>query len=129
MDFIKIFKDITNKKISYEAGKRPKKANRSGSGNYCCGPNCKNTQDNKVKIKTDIVTFHFPKTPNRRKESLQSIFGFRRRGGKDKFSVNNAAICAFHFDSDDVNGSMRQVKKTIKRSVVPTFEDMKKPVK
>ena len=23
-------------KISYEAGKRPKKAKRSGSGNYCC---------------------------------------------------------------------------------------------
>ena len=30
-------------KISCEAGKRPKKVKRSGSGNYCCVPNCKST--------------------------------------------------------------------------------------
>ena len=56
-------------KISYEAGKRPKKAKRRGS----CVPNCKSTQynvDNKAKIKIDIVFvfFHFPKTSKRRKE-------------------------------------------------------------
>ena len=42
-------------KISYKAGKWPKKAKHSGSGNYCCVPNCKRMQykvDKKVKMKT-----------------------------------------------------------------------------
>ena len=83
---------LSTTKISYEAGKRPKKTKRSGSGNYSCVQNCKSTQykaDNKTKIKTSIVFFHFPKTPKRRKEWLQSISRFRRKGGKDKFNVNS----------------------------------------
>ena len=79
-------------KISYETGKRPKKAERSGSGNYCSMSDCKNTQfkvDNKAKIKTGVGFFLFPKSPKRRKECLQSISRFRQRGGKDKFNVNN----------------------------------------
>ena len=133
--FTEIYKNLKTEeglpttKISYEAGKRSKKANHSGSGNYRCVPNCKSTQDNKVKIKTDIIFFHYPKTPNRRKEWLQNIFKFRRRGGKDQFSLNNVQVCAFHFNSDDINVSMRQGKKTLNLSVVPKFEDMKKPVK
>ena len=120
---------LSTTKSSYEAGKRPKKAKRSGSGNYCCVPNCKSTQvDNKAKIKTGIGLFHFPKTPKRRKEWLQSISRFRRRGEKDKFNVNNALIFEFHFDSGDINVSMRQGKKKLKRNVVLTFEDLKKPV-
>ena len=84
--------------------------------------------DNKTKIKPDIGYFHFPKTPKRRKEWLQSISRLRQRREKDKFNVNNALICEFYFDSGDVNASMGQGKKTLKRNVVPTFEDMKKPV-
>ena len=53
---------------------------------------------------------------------------FRRRGGKDKFNVNNALICEFHFDSDNINVCMGQGIKTLRRSVVPTFENMSKPV-
>ena len=56
--------------ISYEAGKRLKKAKHNDSGNYCCMPNCKSTQykvDSKAKIKTSIVFLHFPKAPKRRK--------------------------------------------------------------
>lgn len=73
-------------KISYETGKQPKKAKRSGSGNYCSVWDCKNTQfkvDNKAKIKTGAGFFFFPKSPKRRKECLQSISRFRQRGGKD----------------------------------------------
>ena len=33
----------------------------------------------------------------------------------------------FYFDAGDINVSMGQGKKTLKRNVVPTFEDMKKP--
>ena len=84
--------------------------------------------DNKTKIKTGIGFFHFPKTPKKRKEWLQGISRFWRRGGKDKFNVNNALICEFHFDSGDINVSTVQDKKTLKRNVVPTFEDLKKPV-
>ena len=76
--------------------------------------NCKSTQykvDNKAMIKTDIFLFHFPKTLKRRKEWLQSISRFRRRGGKDKFIVNNSLICEFHFDSGDISVSMGQGKK------------------
>ena len=65
---------LSTTKISYEAGKRPKKANGSGSVNYCCMLNCRSTQykvDNKAKIKIGIGFFHFPKTPKRRKEWLK----------------------------------------------------------
>ena len=71
---------LSTTKISYEAGKRPKKAKRSGNGNYCCVPNCKSTQykvDNKVKIRAGIGFVHFPKKTKRRKEWLQSISRFR----------------------------------------------------
>ena len=117
--------ELSTTKISYEAGKRPKKAKRSGSGNYCCVPNCKSTQykvDNKAKIKTGTGFFHFPKPPQKRKEWLQSISRFRRSGEKDKFNVNNALICEFHFDSGDINASMGQGKKTLKRNVVRRLE-------
>ena len=87
--------ELSTTKISYEAGKRPKKAKHSGSGNYCCVPNCKITQckvDNKAKIKTGIGFFHFPKTPKRRKKWLQSISKFQRSGGKDRLTTNDVLI-------------------------------------
>ena len=34
----------------------------------------------------------------------------------------------FIFDSGDINVSMGQGKKTLKRNVVPTFKDLEKPV-
>ena len=40
---------------------------------------------------------------------------------------NNALRREFHFDSGDINVSMGQGKKTLKRNLVPAFEDMKKP--
>ena len=75
---------LSTTKISYEAGKRPKKAKSSDSDNYCYMPNCKSAQykvDSKANIKRSIGFFDFPKTPKRRQEWLQSISRFRRRGG------------------------------------------------
>ena len=50
-------------KISYEAGKRPTKTQRSGSGNYCCVPNCKSKQYNmkiaRLKLKQPLFFFVF----------------------------------------------------------------------
>ena len=103
---VKMVKGSLTTKISYETGKRPKKAERSGSGNYCSMSDCKNTQfkvDNKAKIKTGVGFFLFPKSPKRRKECLQSISRFRQRGGKDKFNVNNTHICEFRFGSGGMN--------------------------
>ena len=37
-------------------------------------------------------------------------------------------MCEFHFRSGDINVSVGQGKKTLKRNVVVTFEDLKKPV-
>ena len=72
-------------KILYEAGKRPKKAKCSGSGNYCCVSNCKSIQykvNNKAKIKAGICFFHFPKTPKRREGWLQVYPVFGEEEGK-----------------------------------------------
>ena len=66
--------ELSTTKISYEAGKRPKKAKRSGSGNYCCVSNCKSTQykvDNKAKIKTGTGFFHFPKPPKKERNGFK----------------------------------------------------------
>ena len=83
-------------KISYEAGKRPEEVKRSGSGNYCCVPNCKSINTKYItrpRLKQEFF-FSFSKNPQkRRKQWLQSISRFGRRGGgKDKFHVNNALI-------------------------------------
>ena len=60
---------LSTTRSSSEARKRPKKANRCGSGNYCYVPNCKSTQSkviNKAKTKTGIAFFHFQK-PKKKK--------------------------------------------------------------
>ena len=98
----------------------------SGSGNYFCVPNDKSTQykvENKAKIKTGIVFFQ-----KLQKEERNEFKVYLDFGGKDKFNVNNAFICEFIFDSDYINVSIAQGKKTFKRNVAPTFEDIKKPV-
>ena len=76
------------------------------------------------RLKQALVFFIFQKGNG----WLQSISRFRRRGEKDKYNVNNALICVFHFDSGDMNVFLGQGKKTLKRNVVPTFEDLEKPV-
>ena len=78
---------LSTAKNSYEAGKRPKKAKRRGSGNYCCVPNCKSTQynvDNKAKIKIGIVFFYFifQKTQKEERNGFKVDPDFREEEGK-----------------------------------------------
>ena len=72
-------------KISYETGKRPKKAERSGSGNYCSMSDCKNTQfkvDNKAKIKTGVGFFSFQKAQKEERNVFKVYPDFGKEEGK-----------------------------------------------
>ena len=123
---------LSTTKISYETGKRPKKVKRSGSGNYCCVANSQSTQykvDNKANIKTSIVFFFiFQKTLKEERNDFKEYPDFGEVEGKNKFNVNNALICEFHFDPGHINVSIIQGKKTLKYNSVPTLEDLKKTV-
>ena len=72
-------------KISYEARKQPKKAERSVSGNCCCLPNCKSMQykvNNKAKIKTGIGFFHFQKPQKEEMNGFKVYPDFGEEEGK-----------------------------------------------
>ena len=85
--------------------------------------------DNKANIKTSIVSFFiFQKTLKEEKNDFKEYPDFGEVEGKNKFNVNNALICEFHFDPGDINVSIIQGKKTLKYNSVPTLEDLKKPV-
>ena len=113
------------KKFHQKKKKRPYKTKHSGSGTYGCVVNCKSAQqkvDSKAKVKL-IIFFPFSKNPKKKKSMASKhnkILAKRRQ--------NNPPICEFHFDSGNINVSMGQEKKVIKRTVVPTFDDMKVPV-
>ena len=69
---------LSTTRISYEAGKRHKKAKCSDSANYYCVPNWKRTQykvNNKAKIKTDIGFFHFQKPQKEERNDFNLDFG------------------------------------------------------
>ena len=121
---------LSTTKISYETGKRPKKVKRSG--NYCCVANSQSTQykvDNKANIKTSIVFFFiFQKTLKEERNDFKEYPDFGEVEGKNKFNVNNALICEFHFDPGDINVFIIQSKKSLKCNSVPTLEELKKPV-
>ena len=94
---------LSTTKISYEAGKRTKKAKRSGSGNIAV---CRTAKAHNPKWITRprlkqalffFFFFHFPKTTKRRKDWLQSISRFPRRGEKDKFNVSNVNLLYVNF--------------------------------
>ena len=54
---------------------------------------------------------------------LQDIWRHGRKGGGDKFNVNNALICEFHFDPIDINISFWKAKKIFENSTVPSFHE------
>ena len=67
--------------ITYHEEKRSAKIT---SGNYCCEPKrIKSTQckaENNIKSNTGIVCFfHFPESPNMRKQWLQAVSGYLRK--------------------------------------------------
>ena len=73
-------------KISYKVGKQTKKVKRSGTGNYCCVPNCKSIQykvDNKAKIKTGIAFFSSCKNSKKKKGLASKVYpDFGKEEGK-----------------------------------------------
>ena len=78
---------LSTTKISYEAGKQPKKAKQSGSGNYCCVPNWKSMQYkvyNKAKIKTGIGFFNFQKPQKGERNGFKVYLDFGEEEGKIK---------------------------------------------
>ena len=49
---------------------------------------------------------------------------YRRKGEADKFNVNNALVCEFHFNQSNANNFIGR-GKILKRSSVPSFHDVK----
>ena len=76
---------------------RPKEIAFGGKGKYCSIPCCKNTQYDRDWKKTNIALFKFPdkeRKPDLYKASFNKIKTFRRKGGKDAFTVtNNTYVC------------------------------------
>ena len=82
----------------------------------------------RARLKQALVFLIYQKSQKEEKNSFKAYPDFREEEGKINLNVNNALICQFHFDSGDINVPMGQGKKTLKRNVVSTFEDLKKPV-
>ena len=123
-------KGLSTTKLPYEAGKRPKRAKRSGSGNHCQTAKAHNTMwIIRPRLKQILSFFHFPKTPKRKMGWLQNISRFRQREGKDKFNVNNALMRQFHFESGGINVSMGQGNRTLKRNMVATLTAKGNPLR
>ena len=67
-------------KISYEAGKRPKKAKRSGSGNYCCVAELQ--KHARPRLKQALLFFHFHKPQKEERNGFKVNPDFREEEGK-----------------------------------------------
>ena len=82
----------------------------------------KKVRNTKWKTRPRLKQAFFQKLQKEERNEFKVYLDF---DGKDKFNVNNAFICEFIFDSDDINVSIAQDKKTLKQ-MAPTFEDIKK---
>ena len=99
--------------ISYREEKRYAKVTASGSGNYCCVPKCIKSNSTKLKIISNQMPelfSHFPESPSRRKQWLIAISRYRRKERTDRFKINNALVCEFHFNPSHINMSIRKGK-------------------
>ena len=47
------------------------------------------------------------------------------KGGANKFIVDNASTCEFHFNANDINISLVKSKNSLKCSTVPSFHEIK----
>ena len=80
---------------------RPEELETSGSDDYCCIPLCKSSTLDKNKNKTGIGLFSFPSDGKLKKQWIDIVSRYRRRGGNDSFTVTkNTKICEFHFRID-----------------------------
>ena len=75
---------LSTTKMSCEAGKRPKKAKRSGNDNYGSVPNCKITQTRNTRptLKQAFVFFIFQKPPKEERNGFKVYPDFGEEEGK-----------------------------------------------
>ena len=125
-------------KVYYENTtiERTKQIDFGGKGKYCGIPCCRNAQYDKETKKTNIGLFKFPdnaRKPDLYKAWFNKIKNFRRKGGKDLFTVtNNTYVCEFHFAISDIQVNAGRHIKTLKEKAIPsifTFKKMSTPVK
>lgn len=118
----------TNVKETYRGSciKRPKQLDIVGNGDFCSIPLCKNSTLDKYGNKTAIGFFSFPSDPQLRKKWSKIVSQFRRKGGKDGFSIKKTTkICEFHFAIEDIKISMGQNRKSLKTGSIPQIFSFK----
>lgn len=108
---------------------RPNKLDNVGTGDFCCIPLCKSSTLDSFGNKTKIGMFSFPKDKALHKKWLNIVSQFRRKGGKDSFSVKRTTkICEFHFEIDNIKISIGHNIKTLKTGSIPTIFSFKTKV-
>ena len=101
--------------------KRPRKLDTSGTGDYCCIPNCKSSTLDKNQEKTGIGFFTFPKDEALKRIWLQRLKTYR----KDKVVIKrNTKVCEFHFEISCIK-FYEKGKKTLKPGSIPTLFDFR----
>ena len=102
--------------------RRPKELEIVGSGDFCCIPLCKNTTLDRDHSKSGIGFFSFPSDQNVRKEWIKIISRYRRKGGKDSFTIKKSTkVCEFHFPINCIKVSLGYGKKSLVKGSVPSI--------
>ena len=98
--------------------KRPPRITSSGSGIYCCVPQCGSALYDKYKQKSDIGFFNFPENVALFKVWKKAIGQYRRRGGADTCKIKKTTrICDFHFQAKEIKVSLIVGRKTLVEGV------------
>ena len=118
--------------MAYEncASERPPEIDQGGRGTYCCVPKCGNSSYDRNMQPTKIGLFRFPtekKHPEQRKSWIAAIKRFRRKGGKDSFTIKaSTRVCEFHFKPAEIRVSRGIGRKTYVKGAVPSIFKFKK---
>jgi len=73
------------------------------------------------RLNTGIGFFHFPKSVPERKLWTSTVSRYRRKGGSDKFNLNTALVCEFHFTVEEIKVYIGRGRKSLKRNSVPSI--------
>ena len=98
------------------------KRNKRG-GHACCIPTCSSRQyiNN---AKTEIGLFTIPTDMKLRKSWTRFIHTYRRKSGADKFNIDNARVCEFHFKREEIKKSLGRGIKTLTKNAIPSVFDI-----
>ena len=107
------------------------RAKAGGRSMYCCVPECGSSFYDNNKMKTNISLFSFPNKeskPDLHKAWKNEILKYRRKGGADKFEINQyTKVCQLHFSPNDIKVSIGRGIKTLKSGAVPSVFNFKSP--